>query len=903
MGKNLLTFAVLVIQFLSFNYKSFAQGEVYLVLGSDTAIWDGMSTSKYNDTYNLKLYIDKTANAYKVMEPSFREQMKDSYGNTLKMTWWMMAGNIFRYATNTNIPLPNIMTLYLMKKYHGDMIKQLGDELSLHYHTFAWTDYNKDGKYYWNQALSFEECKNDFDVTLSEFLLEENLFPVSFRSGWHYMDNSWQHYLNEYIPFSMHDDYPAVRTDTSEPLGNTYDWSKSSSEFVPFQPSDQNYQLPGGKRGYNVRSIYMARMDTTLMSHVFSQAQKGISQVACIWAHLPESDFPDNIKRINDIVHKVAVKFPKVKFRYCTATEAMQRWLKSSDKTKPELTLQKIQEGNKVSFIIKTDEPIFQTQPYFAVKTVSEKYFLVACEKIGTNEWKTSQSFKETSIAKVGAAVTDTVGNLAIKILRILPDDIFIDNIDDNYSEIKGNWQTSQSSSWGLNSREVVLTLSDTVSAKWEFMVPQNHRYNIYVQIPALNNPANQIQYKLYDDDQPVDSVLYNHSIEPNDWDYLFTPDLQTGKNYSLKFTAFGDSSGNKQAFADVIKISPLVQDRNIFIPEANIDFGMVSIDDSISYNLTIKNNGLKNIDITGISSVHGNVTSNLNFPLSIDGMNDKVISLTYHPLKMGRDSDTLFVLSNDSAKSNFAVHFTANVLPYFQLADNEDSLSYSETGTWHTSVAQAHGRSSRYAPLHQSPPATADFTFRLKRTGIYDISEIVPETVNAAKHALYVVIIENVPVDSVYIDQNAGSGDFINFARSYIPANVEVKVRIIDSGENTSNAVLRADAIKFSMVKEITGMNDNHAKNLPDKFKLFQNYPNPFNPVTRIEYNLPDAANVTLEVFDVLGRKVQTLVSKFQKSGSHSVIFNAGKLASGIYFYKIHYKNFIETRKMMLLK
>ena len=151
-----------------------AQGKVYLVLGSDTGIWEGLDVSKYYCTYNLGLYTDLTRNTYAVMDPAFRGQFKDSYGNPMKMTWWMMAGNVYRFATNKNVPLPNTMTLYLMKKYHGDNIKLLGDELSLHYHTFTWTDYNNDGMFFWNQAKNFNECSEDFDITLGQFLLEEN---------------------------------------------------------------------------------------------------------------------------------------------------------------------------------------------------------------------------------------------------------------------------------------------------------------------------------------------------------------------------------------------------------------------------------------------------------------------------------------------------------------------------------------------------------------------------------------------------------------------------------------------------------------------------------------------------------------------------------------------------------
>jgi hypothetical protein len=197
-----------------------AQGTVYLVLGSDTAIWDGMGTDRFNDTYVDALFTDPTNNAYKVMDQAFRNQLVDSYGQTMKFTWWMMGGNIFRYATNKNFPIPNIMTVYLMRKYHGEAIRKFGDEITMHYHTFVWSDYNNDGLFFWNQAHTFLESKDDFDVTLAQYLLEENTFPVSFRSGWHYMDNEWQKYLNELLPFNIDYYYTNVRKDTVEPIDN-----------------------------------------------------------------------------------------------------------------------------------------------------------------------------------------------------------------------------------------------------------------------------------------------------------------------------------------------------------------------------------------------------------------------------------------------------------------------------------------------------------------------------------------------------------------------------------------------------------------------------------------------------------------------------------------------------------
>ena len=88
-----------------------------------------------------------------------------------------------------------------------------------------------------------------------------------------------------------------------------------------------------------------------------------------------------------------------------------------------------------------------------------------------------------------------------------------------------------------------------------------------------------------------------------------------------------------------------------------------------------------------------------------------------------------------------------------------------------------------------------------------------------------------------------------------------------------------------------------------PNKFALDQNYPNPFNPVTTISYSIPEALDVELTVYNVLGQQVATLVSGFQTAGSHLVQFDATHLASGMYLYRIKAGNNVSVKKMLLVK
>jgi len=90
---------------------------------------------------------------------------------------------------------------------------------------------------------------------------------------------------------------------------------------------------------------------------------------------------------------------------------------------------------------------------------------------------------------------------------------------------------------------------------------------------------------------------------------------------------------------------------------------------------------------------------------------------------------------------------------------------------------------------------------------------------------------------------------------------------------------------------------------NVPKQFSLGQNYPNPFNPTTKISFSLPEASNVVLKIFDVLGSEVATLFEGEKPAGNYEVNFDASKLASGMYVYTINAGNFTSTKKMMLMK
>ena len=99
------------------------------------------------------------------------------------------------------------------------------------------------------------------------------------------------------------------------------------------------------------------------------------------------------------------------------------------------------------------------------------------------------------------------------------------------------------------------------------------------------------------------------------------------------------------------------------------------------------------------------------------------------------------------------------------------------------------------------------------------------------------------------------------------------------------------------------TGVDDEFVSDLPKEFKLFQDYPNPFNATTTINYQLPIRSQVKLEVYNLLGQRIETLVDERQEAGYRSVSWRASEVGSGIYFMRLEAGDKSLARKMLLVK
>ncbi len=159
----------------------------------------------------------------------------------------------------------------------------------------------------------------------------------------------------------------------------------------------------------------------------------------------------------------------------------------------------------------------------------------------------------------------------------------------------------------------------------------------------------------------------------------------------------------------------------------------------------------------------------------------------------------------------------------------------------------------------------------------------------------------------------------FNNFVeKTGVDLNKALKfVYVVTTGDFTSSGITTSEDTSYvtammSHFSTVAGgnqstltdvKNNDIDNNVPANFVLKQNYPNPFNPSTTIQYALPEKTYIELNVYNILGVKVASLVKGIQSAGNHSVTFEASNLASGLYFYELKTKNSLMTRKMLLLK
>ena len=123
------------------------------------------------------------------------------------------------------------------------------------------------------------------------------------------------------------------------------------------------------------------------------------------------------------------------------------------------------------------------------------------------------------------------------------------------------------------------------------------------------------------------------------------------------------------------------------------------------------------------------------------------------------------------------------------------------------------------------------------------------------------------------------------------------------DRNLNSGIYYYRLKQIDFNGNYEYFNLSNEVSIGIPAEYNLSQNYPNPFNPVTRIEYQLPVQGIVNITLYDLTGKEVAQLINEVRSAGYYTIDLNASALTSGVYFYTIKANNFVNTKKLMVIK
>jgi len=172
----------------------------------------------------------------------------------------------------------------------------------------------------------------------------------------------------------------------------------------------------------------------------------------------------------------------------------------------------------------------------------------------------------------------------------------------------------------------------------------------------------------------------------------------------------------------------------------------------------------------------------------------------------------------------------------------------------------------------------------------------------NCYSEPVYAYIATISSTDSSYLDNDILLYVQPQVNNNHLVRKLTVSYKIVANDNQNMVSVNSEHGIIFGYNDNII-LSSRDSNFIPAKFSLYQNVPNPFNSSTKISYDVPGDGFVTLKVYDILGREIETLVNDFKRSGRYSIDFNNINLSSGIYFYRLQFKNFSNVKTMVVIK
>ena len=352
----------------------------------------------------------------KITSREYREILKDSNGNGWIYSWFCLdhVGFTGNNPRRRDLGHHRVFDRYMKMVREQDM----GDIIQFHHHPVSFSgNANENGTAYWG--------RNTLNEILCRKVIDRQWFPVAFRPGFHVErpDSHW--FLEQWIPFD-YGNQAVNRQETNQPdmaEGRFGDWRLAPAEWRPYHPSYKNYQLEGNCNRWITRCLNMyARLNEISQNDVndaFEQARRYGKAILAFTDH----DFKDmafDIDRVRGFIKKSSELFYDVKFEYTDAVTAMRKY---ND-------LQPVEVGLKCRLIdlpngkmleITTENDIFGSQPYFAIKTKKGEYLWDNLDNGFNHKWTYTfdyNSIRYELVDIVGIVATSTYGNCEIVLMK-----------------------------------------------------------------------------------------------------------------------------------------------------------------------------------------------------------------------------------------------------------------------------------------------------------------------------------------------------------------------------------------------------------------------------------------------------------------------------------------------------
>jgi hypothetical protein len=377
----------------------------------------------YNDTWDK---VDEML--AELMHDSFRTQIRDSCGAGWIYNWFCV--DHVDYDAN---PRRRDMGYHNVFEHYRRMIRETGssqDGIHFHYHPHSFRrEAHRCATHWWASSDSLHQI-------LSRRVIDHHWFPAAHRPGFHVIrpDSHW--FLEQYIPFDFSNQ---AMMGTGEDAGQFGladgrfgDWRRAPATWVPYHPSPDDYQIPGGCRRWIARCLNVGTRYRLLresdVRQAFEEASEGKPVILAITNHDFRNMAPD-VNQTREMIEHVAADFPGVPFQFSEAVSAMRNALTLTPQPACELglTIHRVGASTHVLEVV-SSTPTFGPQPWLALKTTSGTYHVDNFDiDIPFHKWRyvfDEETFPLSALSAVGVAANNAFGVTTVVVMDTATEEV-----------------------------------------------------------------------------------------------------------------------------------------------------------------------------------------------------------------------------------------------------------------------------------------------------------------------------------------------------------------------------------------------------------------------------------------------------------------------------------------------